>query len=107
MTHEDSDKKIRELEQKLNIIIEQLNNIDNGTSKMSKHIDFIEGVYNTVSAPMYWVCNKINGLRGEIKNIEKDPEHFKYMRESKLKRAETIPKEDLSSKKGMDILEQD
>ena len=103
MTQEDSDKKIKELEQKLNIIIEQLNNIDNGTSKMSRHIDFIEGVYNTVSAPMYWVCNKINGLRGEIKNIEKDPKPFKYIHTSKLNRAETVNNKELSD----NILEQD
>ena len=89
MTQEDSDKKIKELEQKLNIIIEQLNNIDNGTSKMSKHIDFIEGVYNKVSAPMYWICNKINGIRGEIKNTE-EPGTFKYMRESKLNRNDSV-----------------
>jgi len=106
MAHEDPDKKIKELEQKLNVIIEQLNSIDNGTSKMSRHIDFIEGVYNTVSAPMYWVCNKINGFRGEIKKVDNE-DLLKYIRESKLKRAETIPNEDLSSKKGMDILEQD
>jgi hypothetical protein len=103
MTQEDSDKKIKELEQKLNIIIEQLNNIDSGTSKMSKHIDFIEGVYNTVSAPMYWVCNKINGLRGEIKNIEKSPEHFKYIHKTKLNRTETV----IDKGASVNILEQD
>lgn len=107
MAEGDSDRKIKDLENKLNIIIEQLNNIDNGTSKMSRHIDFIESVYNTVSAPMYWVCNKINGLRGEIKNIEKDPDHYKYINTSKLNRTETINNTGPSSKNGMDILEQD
>lgn len=56
--------KTRELELKIDKIIEQLKSIDNGTSKMSRHIDFIEEVYNTVSAPMYWICRRITNIRG-------------------------------------------
>ena len=49
-------------------MMKKLNVIEEGTTRMSKHIEFIEGVYGTVSAPMFWICNKINRLRGDIKD---------------------------------------
>ena len=63
-----SEARVIELENKLNEVMQKLNVIEEGTTKMSKHIEFIEGVYGTVSAPMYWICNKVNRLRGEIKD---------------------------------------
>jgi len=63
-----SEARIIELENKINEIMKKLNVIEEGTTKMSKHIEFIEGVYETVSAPLYWLCNKVNRLRGEIKD---------------------------------------
>ncbi len=64
-----SEAKVIELETKINEIMKKLERIEEGTSKMSKHIEFIESVYGTVSAPMYWICNKVNRLRSiEIKD---------------------------------------
>ncbi|MBA45244.1 MAG: hypothetical protein CMB31_01480 [Euryarchaeota archaeon] len=63
-----SEARVIELENKLNEMMKKLERIEEGTSKMSKHIEFIEGVYETVSAPMFWICNKVNRLRGEIKD---------------------------------------
>jgi len=63
-----SEARVIELENKLNEMMKKLERIEEGTSRMSKHIEFIEGVYGTVSAPMYWICNKVNRLRGEIKD---------------------------------------
>ena len=62
-----SETKVIELETKLNEMMKKLERIEEGTSRMAKHIEFIEGVYGTVSAPMFWICNKVNRLRGEIK----------------------------------------
>tara|TARA_Y100000389_G_scaffold203307_1_gene251332 strand:+ start:6561 stop:6821 length:261 start_codon:yes stop_codon:yes gene_type:complete len=64
----ESDAKLIELETKLNKMMKKLEKIEEGTSRMSKHIEFIEGVYGTVSTPMFWICNKVNRLRGEIKD---------------------------------------
>jgi|TARA_B110000261_G_C12928854_1_gene295638 hypothetical protein len=86
--------RIIELEEKLNTIIEQLNSIDEGTSKMSKHIDFIEGVYNTVSAPMYWVCDKINNMRIGFKSPNpKETSSHPVMKNSKLNRFDALTPE--------------
>lgn len=63
-----SEARIIILENKLNDIMKKLEKIEDGTTNMSKHIEFIESVYNTVSTPMYWICNKVNRLRGEIKD---------------------------------------
>tara|TARA_Y100000361_G_scaffold45578_2_gene39460 strand:+ start:5553 stop:5825 length:273 start_codon:yes stop_codon:yes gene_type:complete len=62
-----SEAKVIELETKINEMMKKLERIEEGTSRMAKHIEFIEGVYGTVSAPMFWICNKVNRLRGEIK----------------------------------------
>ena len=65
LSEQDSLKlKTLELELKIDKIIDQLKSIDTGTSKMSRHIDFIEEVYNKVSAPMYWICRRITNIRG-------------------------------------------
>ena len=63
-----SEARVIELENKLNEMMKKLNVIEEGTTRMSKHIEFIESVYETISAPMFWICNKVNRLRGEIKD---------------------------------------
>ena len=79
-----SEARVIELETKLNEMMEKLIVIEKGTSRMAKHIEFIEGVYGTVSAPMFWICNKVNRLRGEIKEatpptLENENEKTKEM----------------------------
>lgn len=55
------DKKIDSIEEKLSIIIEYIeSDVVPSSSKMSSHIDFIENTYTKVSAPLHFVCNKIN-----------------------------------------------
>ena len=85
-----SEAKVIELETKINEMMKKLERIEEGTSRMAKHIEFIEGVYGTVSAPMYWICNKVNKLRGEIKDATPP----------------TLENEN-EKKKEIDILEQD
>ena len=79
-----SETKVIELETKLNEMMKKLERIEEGTSRMAKHSEFIEGVYGTVSAPMFWICNKVNRLRGEIKEatpptLENENEKTKEM----------------------------
>ena len=79
-----SETKVIELETKLNEMMKKLERIEEGTSRMAKHIEFIEGVYGIVSAPMFWICNKVNRLRGEIKEatpptLENENEKTKEM----------------------------
>ena len=38
--------RVNKLEEKLNLIIEKLESVENGTNKMTTHIDFINDIYN-------------------------------------------------------------
>jgi len=59
------ESQISELDNKLNVLLGKIESIEANTNKMSLHIDFIENVYRTVAAPMYWICNRINGFRSD------------------------------------------
>ena len=56
--------RVNILEEKLNLIIEKLESVENGTNKMTSHIDFINDIYNKVQVPLFWVCNRVNYIRG-------------------------------------------
>jgi len=87
-----SEAKVIELETKLNEMMKKLERIEEGTSRMAKHIEFIEGVYGTVSAPMFWICNKVNRLRGEIK--EATPPTLENENENEKKKEINILEQD-------------
>ena len=57
-------ERVNNLEEKLNLIIEKLESVENGTNKMTSHIDFINDIYNKVQVPLFWVCDRVNYLRG-------------------------------------------
>ena len=103
-----SEAKVIELENKLNEMIKKLNAIEEGTTRMSKHIEFIEGVYGKVSAPMYWICNKINRLRGEIKDTApvQPFDLINKTNNTKLNRLYTTT-DDINKNKKIDVSEQD
>lgn len=62
--------KIEELEEKIDLMNDKLDNILNllesnvkpNCEKMSSHINFVESVYNNIKEPMYYICSQIRGL---------------------------------------------
>jgi len=62
--------KIDNIEKKLDLILEKLNSVEKGTDKMSSHIDFIDTTYTRIKTPLFWVCDRVNVLRG----IQRSPE---------------------------------
>ena len=56
--------RVNKLEEKLNLIIEKLDSVENGTNKMTSHIDFINDIYSRVQIPLFWVCDRVNYIRG-------------------------------------------
>ena len=62
--------KIDNIEKKLDQILEKLNSVEKGTNKMSSHIDFIDTTYTRIKTPLFWVCDRVNLLRG----IQRSPE---------------------------------
>ncbi len=59
--------KVQIIEKKIDLIILHLNGLNKDTKKMSDHIDFIDKTYDKMSAPLMWVCDKVNNIRG-VKN---------------------------------------
>ena len=60
---ESIDSRIKELEVKLDKIIDLLeNNVKPNCEKMNSHIDFIDGVYDTVKNPLGFICSRVGKL---------------------------------------------
>jgi len=54
------DTKLDNLETKLDNILKLLDSNSKDCKKMSSHIDFIDGVYENVKAPMNYICDTMN-----------------------------------------------
>ena len=54
------EKKVNDLDNKLDKILSLLEKNTEDCKKMSSHIDFIDGVYENVKAPMNYICNTMN-----------------------------------------------
>ena len=60
----DTNKRIKNLEKKMELILEKLEKleqIEENCSKMGNHITFVETVYETVRAPLQFISNKLSG----------------------------------------------
>jgi uncharacterized protein YjcR len=53
------EKRFKIVEEKIDKILEFL---ETDCKKMSKHIDFVENVYDNVKMPFYYVMDKVNNL---------------------------------------------
>lgn len=59
----DLENKVQHLEEKIDILINLLENVKKDTGKMSNHIDFIDNVYMKVKMPLFWICDKVNSIK--------------------------------------------
>jgi hypothetical protein len=70
--NEDIYDRVNALEKKLNLIITKLDSVEKGTDKMNSHIDFINDIYKRVQTPLFWICDRINYMRGyKMSYVEK------------------------------------
>ena len=65
--------KINVLEEKIDTIIKKLDSVEKNTDKMSKHIDFVDTTYAKLKTPLFWMCDRVNLLRG----YRREPESIK------------------------------
>lgn len=74
--YDNLEKKISELDCRMNRIEELLNNIYNSTTKMDTHINFVEHVYNQIQNPFFNIINFFSSMvpkaveQQETKHIE-------------------------------------
>ena len=59
------ERRIDQIEEKLSLIIDKLEKLETSNVKMDEHIDFINSVYSRVQRPLYWVCDKVNYMKGQ------------------------------------------
>ena len=57
-------ERVEKLEQKLDVLIQKLDSVKDGTDKMSTHIDFINNIYTHIRHPLFWICDRVNYMRG-------------------------------------------
>lgn len=58
------EKKITNLEKKIDLILEILQKNTDNCEKMGHHIDFVENVYENVKNPLGYICNKVSYIMG-------------------------------------------
>lgn len=71
----ETNKRISNLEQKMELILEKLEkleNIEKNCSKMGNHINFVEAVYETVQAPLQFISNKLNSSPAALPSIDNE-----------------------------------
>lgn len=64
MSNQGLSERVDLLEQKLDLILQKLECVEKGTDKMASHIDFINDIYSKVQTPLFWICDRINHMRG-------------------------------------------
>ena len=67
---ESLEKRTELLELKLDIILSKIDSISSDTSKMNKHVDFVEGVYNTLRLPLQTVARIVSGNKSKMPEID-------------------------------------
>jgi len=60
---DDIEKKVQNLEAKIDKLIDLLENVKEDTGKMSSHIDFVDNVYTRVKTPLFWICDKVSSFK--------------------------------------------
>lgn len=63
------EKRIEVLEKKIDLIINKLDSIETNTDKMDKHIDFVEGVYETLKRPLQFITTKLSGFNSTLPTL--------------------------------------
>lgn len=62
--NDETNERIKNLEKKMELILEKLEKleaIEDNCSKMGNHINFVESVYETVRTPLQFISNKLTG----------------------------------------------
>lgn len=52
-------QKLNELEIKIDAMQMELKEIKGGTTKMDRHIDFVDSIYGQIKAPFHYIMEKV------------------------------------------------
>ena len=64
--------EIDALSKKLDIVLEKLHLNTEECAKMGNHINFVEGIYDTLKSPLNYICDTVNNFKeiNEIRMID-------------------------------------
>ena len=61
--------RMDDIERKLDLILQKLDgSVIKNCDKMGTHIDFVNGVYDTVKVPLNYISNKIHRLANPLRS---------------------------------------
>ena len=55
--------EIDALSKKLDTVLEKLHMNTEECAKMGNHINFVEGIYDSLKSPLNYICDKVNNYR--------------------------------------------
>jgi len=61
-------EQLKNLDKRLTLVENTLQNINNASVKMDDHINFIQKTYNTIRKPLNFMTNRIEVLMGTSSN---------------------------------------
>ena len=67
--HQQIMNRMDDIERKLDLILQKLDgSVIKNCDKMGTHIDFVNGVYDTVKVPLNYISNKIHRLANPLRS---------------------------------------
>ena len=57
-------EKLNEILKRLDVIEDDINYLKTGNDNMTRHISFIERVYDYVKAPLFYIVDKVKPIKG-------------------------------------------
>ena len=79
---EDIDARLEKMEEKIDLLVSKLTEIDKDTTSMGKHVEFVEGIYQQVRRPFHFLMGaveQVSRLR-VIKDDEEEPKRIVFGR---------------------------
>ena len=57
-------EKLNEILKRLDVIEDDIHYLKTGNDNMTRHISFIESVYNYVKTPLFYIVDKVKPIKG-------------------------------------------
>lgn len=57
-------KEMTDLKKEMQLLVEAVNKVSDQSSRLDNHINFVEGTYDTLKAPLDFITRKVNLLSG-------------------------------------------
>ena len=63
---------LQNIMQKISVLEEKIDAIDKKCSKMTSHVDFVDGIYEDIKKPFHFALNKVKLLQNNSDSVQFD-----------------------------------